>query len=211
MHEHVHVSAALAAVLSAGALVSVPASAGPPTSATRRASYTVDWAPCQQAPAVQCGTLRVPVDWARPQGAQTTVAVSRRPADDPSRRIGVLFYNPGGPGDGGTSYVQLAERVFSPTLRERFDLVGMDPRGVGGSEHPRCSVPVLTPDDTIFPRTRSQFDRLLRRNRQVGLSCLRGTGKLDSPVTGVLRFWASVLRLTPEAASDAPSMSAAPE
>lgn len=176
MNKHVHLSAALAAVLTAGVLVTVPASAGPATSAPRTTSFTIDWAPCPQAKAVQCGTLRVPVDWARPNGPQTTVAVSRRPADDAAHRLGVLFYNPGGPGDGATSYVQLAEQIFSPTLRRRFDLVGMDPRGVGGSEHVRCDVPVLTPDTTVWPRTRSQFNRLLRHNREVGLSCLRRTG-----------------------------------
>ena len=114
MNKHVHLSAALAAVLTAGVLVTVPASAGPPTSAPRTARFTIDWAPCPQARAVQCGTLRVPVDWARPNGPQTTVAVSRRPADDAAHRLGVLFYNPGGPGDGATSYVQLAEQIFSP-------------------------------------------------------------------------------------------------
>jgi len=176
MHQHVHLSGLMAAVLSATALVTVPASAGPARSLAGRSGYTVDWAPCPQARTVQCGNLRVPVDWARPHGAQTTVAVARRPADDASRRVGVLFYNPGGPGDGGTSYVQFAEQVFSPTLRRRFDLVGMDPRGVGGSVRPRCSVPALTPDTTVFPRTRSQYERLLRHNREVGLSCLRGTG-----------------------------------
>ena len=54
----------------------------------------------------------------------------------------------------------------------------MDPRGVGGSAHAHCSVPVLTPDTTVFPRTRSEYERLIRHNREAGLSCLRGTGAL---------------------------------
>ena len=68
---------------------------------------------------------------------------------------------------------------------------------------------------TFGPVTNSGFDGIVAEPvyRPIfGLtSCLRGTGKLDSPVTGVLRFWARAERLTPLAASDAPSTSAAPE
>jgi pimeloyl-ACP methyl ester carboxylesterase len=144
----------------------------------RTAGSSVDWAPCPQFPGTQCGTLRVPVDWSKPRGPQTTVAVARRPADDPRGRVGTLFFNPGGPGDGAVGYVGNAELIFSATLRARFDIVGMDPRGVGGSARVRCGVPVLTPTDTLFPRTEQAFQDLRRHNREVGLSCLRETGPL---------------------------------
>ena len=78
----------------------------------------------------QCGTLRVPADWSHPKGRKINVAVARRPADDPAHRIGTLFFNPGGPGDGGVKYVIAADTFFSDTLRARFDIVSVDPRGV---------------------------------------------------------------------------------
>jgi pimeloyl-ACP methyl ester carboxylesterase len=106
------------------------------------------------------------------------VAVARRPADDPAHRVGTLFFNPGGPGDGATRYVIGAEGVFSTELRARFDIVGMDPRAVGGSTKVHCAVPVLTPTGTLFPRTEAQFQALVRHNHEVGASCLRGTGAL---------------------------------
>jgi hypothetical protein len=66
---------------------------------------------------VQCGAIRVPVDWAHRDGPQATVAFARRPADDRAHRIGVLFFNPGGPGDPSSRYVREAETFFSPALR----------------------------------------------------------------------------------------------
>jgi pimeloyl-ACP methyl ester carboxylesterase len=111
--------------------------------------------------------------------------VARRPADDPSRRVGTLFFNPGGPGDGAVKYVVAAGQVFSDALRARFDIVGMDPRGVGASTGIRCGVPILTPSGTLFPRSRQAFQKLRRHNHAVGLSCLRQTGPLMAHVDTV--------------------------
>jgi pimeloyl-ACP methyl ester carboxylesterase len=127
---------------------------------------------------VQCGTLQVPVDWAKPSGPRVPIAVARRPADRPAAKIGTLFYNPGGPGDDGAHYVVDAAHYFSPTVLTRFDLVALDPRGMGDSVKPRCGINPMTPETTLFPRTEQQFDQLRRHNREVGLSCLRLTGDL---------------------------------
>ena len=51
--------------------------------------------------AFQCATAVVPLDYDRPKGKQITLALARLPASDPSRRIGSLFLNPGGPGGSG--------------------------------------------------------------------------------------------------------------
>lgn len=80
---------------------------------------------------VQTGTLTVPLDHARPDGPTIDLAVARRPATDPSRRIGSLFFNPGGPGVAGIDYLRLSP--LDATLNERFDIVTWDPRGVGAS------------------------------------------------------------------------------
>jgi pimeloyl-ACP methyl ester carboxylesterase len=155
---------------------SVPAYGGAPGATAP--TFRIDWAPCATAPAVQCGTLQVPLDWSRPNGQRVPIAVARRPADNPASRVGTLFYNPGGPGDGGARYVVNAEEIFSATLRARFDLVALDPRGMGDSVHVRCGVDPLTPETTLFPKSEQQFQQLRRHNREVGLSCLRQTGAL---------------------------------
>ena len=57
----------------------------------------------------------------------------RLPATDPRARIGSLVVNPGGPGGSGVQYALGARTQVSAAVRARFDVVGFDPRGVGGS------------------------------------------------------------------------------
>ena len=84
------------------------------------------------------------------------VAVARHPADDPRRRVGTLFFNPGGPGDGGAEYVVAADHVLLAALRSRFDIVGMDPRGIGASTPIRCGVPVFPARADVLPPYRGR-------------------------------------------------------
>jgi pimeloyl-ACP methyl ester carboxylesterase len=106
------------------------------------------------------------------------VAVARRPAAGPGPSLGPLFINPGGPGGSGVEIAKFANRLFSAELLARFDIIGVDPRGVGGSTPVRCSGSVYPPGYTLFPRTETEFQQMLQHNRAIGLSCLRGTGRL---------------------------------
>ena len=87
----------------------------------------------------QCGTLQVPLDYAKPNGTTISLAVVRLPATDPAHRIGSLFLNPGGPGGSGVDYTVFAgPDLYTPEVRARFDLVGFDPRGIARSTALRC-------------------------------------------------------------------------
>jgi pimeloyl-ACP methyl ester carboxylesterase len=87
-----------------------------------------------QAPGVECARLTVPLDYARPQADTITVGVLRHKALDPAHRIGSLVIDPGGPGGSGTEAVaRLAPAVAQNAAGLRFDLVGLDPRGIGSS------------------------------------------------------------------------------
>jgi|SRR4051794_3052882 len=175
----------IAMILVAGSVPAVSLAGADPSTSDRGSHPSVDWAPCPDAPGVQCGSLKVPLDWSAPKGTEISVAVARHPADDRDRRIGTLFFNPGGPGDGGVSYVVDAERFFSTALLARFDIVGMDPRGVIGSTPITCAKLVLMPELTLFPRTREQFRLLRRHNREVAQGCLKATGPLIEHVDTV--------------------------
>ncbi|MBE1585930.1 alpha/beta hydrolase [Nonomuraea angiospora] len=96
----------------------------------------LSWSGCGAG--FQCATLKVPRDYAHPEGHQLRIAVIRLPANDGSRRIGSLVTNPGGPGASGVSFLRTSSQAFGEALRDRFDLVGFDPRGVGRSDPVRC-------------------------------------------------------------------------
>ncbi|MGK5552994.1 alpha/beta fold hydrolase, partial [Actinomadura kijaniata] len=141
----------------------------------------VSWQPCGKL-GVECATLQVPMDWSRPDRGRITLALSRLKAADPDRRVGVLFFNPGGPGGPARPMLRdYATMAFPAALRERFDIVGVDPRGVGESTPTiTCEKPTLGPDQ--FPRTRKQYEQLAAYNKEVGAGCARATGPLINHV-----------------------------
>jgi len=94
----------------------------------------LQWATCKSHAGFQCATLEVPLDWSQPQGPQISLAVARQRAT--GARIGSLVANPGGPGASGLDF--LFDQPFKAALRQRFDLVSWDPRGVGLSTHLQC-------------------------------------------------------------------------
>nr|WP_007510370.1 alpha/beta hydrolase [Pseudofrankia saprophytica] len=89
------------------------------------------WTACGDG--AQCATLPVPLDYARPAAGTITLAVTRRPARDTARRIGSLVFLAGGPGQSGVDVMKSSSEWFDPPVRDRFDIVGFDQRGVGGS------------------------------------------------------------------------------
>lgn len=172
----------LVIALTTGVLATTALTAGTGQAGT---TTTMRWTPCADAPGVECGTLAVPLSWSAPHGAKITLSVARRPANDPAHRVGTLFFNPGGPGDPSTDYIKSAELIFSATLRSRFDIVAMDPRGVGASTPVVCTSPMLAADVTLFPRTRAAFERLRQFNAEAGKGCLDGAGALVGHVDTV--------------------------
>ena len=121
---------------------------GRPSTSTTRANDTTDvtgqtpdgytpepiqWKRCTLG---ECATVRVPLDYRRPTGRLIELSVSRAPAT--GDRIGALFINPGGPGATSTDFAAMLARLLPKQINERFDIVGVDPRGVGGSNPIDC-------------------------------------------------------------------------
>ena len=107
------------------------APASPPVTLAGYYAQKLHWRPC--ASRFQCARLLVPFDYQRPGWRRFSLPVIRLPASDPARRIGSLVLNPGGPGGSGIQFALDADHWVSPAARARFDVVGFDPRGVGGS------------------------------------------------------------------------------
>lgn len=136
------VALALAAISMALSTQGAVAAQSPPSTApkTTAVTSTISWGACATDVhvanldgQVDCGTAEVPLDYDRPAGGTIDLSLMRRLADDPSRRIGTLFLNPGGPGGSGVDMVPAAEAIFPPELLAQFDIVGFDPRGVARS------------------------------------------------------------------------------
>ena len=144
----------LAAV--AGTVLAGLALAGP--AAAAQGGLKLDWADCGPAGA-QCATATVPKDYDNPRAGTLDIAVAKSPATttDPSKRLGSLFFNFGGPGAFAAPYVEAFGADLFPVLNERFDIVGVDPRGTGIDDGLDCaanqetqgvySQPFTTPDN----------------------------------------------------------------
>jgi len=121
------------AVLLAGCTIAAPAEREPvesPAGLEQFYQQQLDWNDCEPR-GMECTTVTAPVDWSDPSGGDIELAVVRL-ATDSGDRVGSLLMNPGGPGGSGVELVQqAAEYVTSDALRDSFDIVGWDPRGVG--------------------------------------------------------------------------------
>jgi len=129
-----------------------------PVAPAQAAPAGIAWHSCPDDPAADCGRLGVPIDTDHPEQGTLSLSVKRYAASAPkSQRLGVLVYNPGGPGLSAVDALQAFKAGVGPVLAARFDLVAVDPRGVGES--------VITCDGsgapalgfTVMPTTRDQL------------------------------------------------------
>ena len=115
------------------------------------ATPRLSWFSCYGG--ARCANAKVPLDYDRPTGTKTNVAVLRLPAT--GKRVGTLFVNPGGPGGSSTAMAYFADQWLSPEVRAKFDVVGVDPRGVGFSDQVQC-LPIED-QDTVYDKTNRAF------------------------------------------------------
>lgn len=138
----------------------------------------LDWTPCQAG--LECAGLTVPADHFREGGRTIKMAVARLAALDPSRRLGSVVINFGGPGIGGIERMAAYPEEFA-ALRARYDLVTFDPRGVGASApfscHDQGAVPSYLRAD-LTPEHRGERDELVRALASYAAECERRNGWL---------------------------------
>ena len=84
----------------------------------------------------ECATVEVPLRYDAPGEGSLRLSVTRLPAT--GDRLGSLLVNPGGPGGSGVDYALTAGLVTTERLRESYDVVGFDPRGVARSSGVDC-------------------------------------------------------------------------
>jgi len=126
---------------------------GTGTAAIVPEASTLHWSKCAGSLAgADCATLAVPLNYADPSGRKIKLALSMIPATAPvAKQQGVLLVNPGGPGEPGRYLAATVAAGLSPAVAATYDIVGFDPRGVGGS------TPALSCDPGFFDEVRPNY------------------------------------------------------
>ncbi len=180
---------ATVALVASGCLPGLPAPTATSTPTGERVAPGLEryyhqelvWSACG---AMQCATAIAPMDWADPeQGTDIELALVRQPATggDP---VGSLIVNPGGPGASGVDFVRDSiDYAVGDAIQRRFDVVGLDPRGVGASTAIDCGgAPVL--DEYLYSVPDAEFGSdawiaaLRDGSRAFGAACAAHSGEL---------------------------------
>ncbi|MCC9307557.1 alpha/beta hydrolase [Kitasatospora sp. RB6PN24] len=148
----------------------------------------LDWQPCDNG--FQCATVKVPLDYAHPAAGDLSLGAVRHPADGEGGRprTGSLLLNPGGPGGSAVEYVEAVASSYPSQVRAAYDLVGLDPRGVGRSAPVNC----LSGDRmdaftavTTTPHDQQEIDQLVAADREFAAGCAQRSGGLLGHVSTV--------------------------
>ena len=144
-------------------------------------TQSLDWTDCGIG---KCTRVTVPIDYADPSGKTLRIAVKVVPALGDGGRS--LFLNPGGPGASGIRYAEYLAGKISPDVRQEFDLVNVDPRGVGKS------TPVDCVSDEAFalfaasdpdPDNPAEIKAFRERHRDLGEGCVRHSGAVAAHIS----------------------------
>ncbi|WP_017584975.1 alpha/beta fold hydrolase [Nocardiopsis ganjiahuensis] len=154
------------ATVSAGvllaSLVAVPtAHAAPAEGAaaptTRIDQKAIDWQPCEDLEPVgdaelECATITVPMarttDGERVGDLAETVEIALSRVRATGTAEHTVLVNPGGPGSAGRMWAAHTHNRMPEELRETYDVVAFDPRGMG------ASTPAVTCDPDFFTPVR---------------------------------------------------------
>lgn len=129
---------------------------------------------------LQCTTVKVPKAWDDPSAGDVEISLVRLPATGEAK--GSLLTNPGGPGGSGVDFLaQSGDYLFSQKVRENFDLISFDPRGVSRSEGIECLDDSQTDEyraDTYDGGTPEGLTKSLDWMQKISDACEKSSGDL---------------------------------
>jgi len=143
----------------------------------------LDWEDCSKG---RCATVEVPVEYEKPDGDTTELRVVVYEAKGKKDRQ--LFVNPGGPGGSALGYADYAHEDFGKSVRKTYDIVGVDPRGVGESSPIDCvteKARIEGADSDPDPDTPTEVEKARKRFMEHGKGCIKDAGSLASHVSTV--------------------------
>ncbi|MBD0676518.1 alpha/beta hydrolase [Streptomyces sp. CBMA156] len=169
--------------------VAVLAAALVPGVSAVAAPSAVQWGACPEDAAwagLECSTVRVPLDYRQPDGSRIEIAISRLASRNPAQRRGVLFTNPGGPGGVGLRWAGQLGQLLPQDVRDAYDVIGIDPRGVGHSTPVTCDLTEeqMTPGNLPYARNPGDVVKQAEIARTVAQQCAASeTGSMVPHVT----------------------------
>jgi pimeloyl-ACP methyl ester carboxylesterase len=137
----------------------------------------LDWSGCNDG--FECTTFNAPIDYANPADGALQISVIRKRTTGSA--LGSLILNPGGPGGSGIEYTTYADYVVSNTLRENFDIVGFDPRGVGKSTPVECLSDTQTDEYIALdgsPDNQTEVDQAQAMSELFAQTCATNSPKI---------------------------------
>ncbi|MEW1700565.1 alpha/beta hydrolase [Streptomyces sp. NPDC091278] len=146
---------------------------------TPATTHSLVWRSCgNDVPAtVECATLKAPLDHRKPGGRKIDLALSRIKAADPAKRRGVLLFNPGGPSASGLFYPLALSGLLPQSVKDRYDLIGFDPRGVGASTPLACGTNSADERKTYRPYKDETFAKDVVWARDIAEGCRNLNGE----------------------------------
>jgi pimeloyl-ACP methyl ester carboxylesterase len=139
--------------------------AGPPVE-------PLEWHSCGSG--LRCAFLAVPVSYTTPSEGTIQIAVIELPSTSDPSTARDLVVNPGGPGGSGLQFLRSAASYFSSPLRQAFNIVSFDPRGVGESVPVRCGSATFLRQWLAFdpvPVTKTQINQVIAEQKQFVKNC----------------------------------------
>ncbi|GAA1995054.1 alpha/beta hydrolase [Microbacterium pumilum] len=113
-----------------------PDTSGVPAELLPYYEQAIDWSSCNET--FECAMVRAPLDWSDPTGRDIELSIIRSRAEA-GPAMGSLLVNPGGPGASGVALIRDSVGfAVGDAVRASYDVVGFDPRGVGGSTAVTC-------------------------------------------------------------------------
>ncbi|MBW3084555.1 hypothetical protein KEM60_00743 [Austwickia sp. TVS 96-490-7B] len=133
----------------------------------------LDWQPCSGNSGYECTKALVPLDYAAPQGPFIELSLQRLPARNADERQGSIFINPGGPGGSALESLSYFVDVLGNQVTQNYDVVAMDPRGIGESSKMVCWSRQPGPGVELasYPTTKQQYNATVKVENFIRTMC----------------------------------------
>ncbi len=169
------------------AATSAPADTKDPANDTALAAFygqKLAWTSCRND--FECAKVTVPLDWAAPSGDTIELSLLRLKAE--GKKIGTMLLNPGGPGVSAVEWFRSSPGSLGTRVRQSYDAVAWDPRGVGESTPISC-----LPDSEVdawlssdaTPDSDAEATKVVADATDFGKQCEERTGPLIGHVDTV--------------------------